>query len=93
MQSFLYIFKLAFIYNHFEFEEISEKQIKLDTIRMINKQLKILIHSMIEEYRENFCFSKSHLEQLLQLGSYSSGETNIADNGGVPVLKEILRLV
>lgn len=71
----------------------------------MNEQLKKHIENMLAEYRENGSFSKSSLDQLLHLADFAEFEvsklinkfhyinTKIADNGGVPVLKQAYNLI
>jgi hypothetical protein len=69
------------------------------------KQLKSLIENMIQEYRENGKFSTINLEKILFEADFVNDEigklinkfhfiaTEIADNGGMPVLKQIYNIV
>ncbi|EJR09159.1 hypothetical protein II9_05590 [Bacillus cereus MSX-D12] len=68
-------------------------------------ELKTLVGKMIGEYREIGKFSQSNLEEILNLVDFQDKEisflilkfhhinTRIADNGGIPVLKEIYRMI
>ncbi|PFZ35489.1 hypothetical protein COL77_29415 [Bacillus wiedmannii] len=68
-------------------------------------ELKTLVGKMIGEYRETGKFSQSNLEEILNLVDFQDKEisflilkfhhinTRIADNGGIPVLKEIHRMI
>lgn len=70
---------------------------------MKNNQLALHINSMLNEYNQTQSFSNESLDQLLNLADYTTFEvsklinkfhyinTQIADNGGIPVLKAILK--
>ncbi|MED3563796.1 hypothetical protein [Bacillus xiapuensis] len=92
-------------YNRFDFETLDQEQINKDTTLMVNKQLKALILLMLNEYRGKNSFSKPNLETILQLADFTELEisrlinkfhyinTRIADNGGIPILKDILSIL
>lgn len=92
-------------YESARYEEISIIEIKKDTTIMINKQLTKLIYSMIEEFREKDKFSPLNLDLILSFASFTDPNitelinkfhyinTEIASNGGIPVLKEILKIL
>jgi hypothetical protein len=68
-------------------------------------ELKLLIESMISYYRENDCFEPCDLNQILNLAERETTEVNnliykffminttIADNAGMPVLKQVYRTI
>jgi hypothetical protein len=68
-------------------------------------ELKTLVGKMIGEYRETGGFSQSNLKEILNLVDFQDKEvsflilkfhhinTRIADNGGIPVLKELYRMI
>jgi hypothetical protein len=90
-------------YNKFEFEEIEKEQIENDAKQMINEYLKTHIEKMLSFYRWHDRFESEDLDIILELADYTDVETSnlinkfhyintrIADNGGVPVLKQILQ--
>ena len=94
-------------YNKLTFDhgDIENKQIEADTQEMVNEYLKTHINNMLEYYRWHDRFKKTDIEILLQLTDYTDNKisylinkfyyinTNIADNGGAPVLKQILQLL
>lgn len=67
--------------------------------------LKELIEIMFNEYREMQHFTNENIEQLLNLADFQEYEvsrlinkfhyinTEIADNGGVPILKQIYNML
>jgi uncharacterized protein (DUF3820 family) len=69
------------------------------------KKLKELIENMMGEFREKDSFSKSNMDQLLHLADYTENDvsrlinkfhyinTQIASNGGFPVLKQIYTMI
>jgi hypothetical protein len=94
-------------YNKLAFDhgDIENAQIETDTQEMVNEYLKTHINNMLEYYRWHDCFNSEDLDLLMQLADYTALEisklinkfhyinTRIADNGGVPVLKQILQLL
>ncbi|PEB42215.1 hypothetical protein [Bacillus pseudomycoides] len=68
-------------------------------------ELKTLVSNMIGEYREMGKFSQDNLEKILHLADFQEDKvsklinkfhyinTKIADNGGMPVLKEIYNMI
>jgi len=70
-----------------------------------NNEIKNHIENMLAEYRENGSFQQSSLDQLLELADFAEYEvsrlinkfhyinTKIANNGGVPVLKQAYALI
>jgi len=92
-------------YNKFEFEEMEKEQFTQDAQEMVHSFLKTHISDMLDYYREHDYFDSNHIETLMQLVEYTEHEigklinkfhyinTRIADNGGAPVLKQILQLL
>ena len=94
-------------YNKLAFDhgDIENAQIEADTQKMINEYLKTHIDNMLEYYRWHLYFNSEDVETLIQLADHTEHEvsklinkfyyinTKIADNGGVPVLKQILQLI
>ncbi|AJA41516.1 hypothetical protein AXJ14_gp197 [Geobacillus virus E3] len=94
-------------YNKLAFDhgDIENSQIKADTQGMVNEYLKTHINKMLEYYRWHDCFNNEDINTLMQLADYTEYEicklinkfyhinTKIVDNGGVPVLKQILQLI
>lgn len=94
-------------YNKLAFEhgDIENAQIEIDTQKMISEYLKTHINNMLKYYGWHNCFNSEDIEVLMQLSDYTEHEisklinkfhyinTHIADNGGAPVLKQILQFV
>lgn len=94
-------------YNKFKFDngEIDNIQLQQDAQQMINEYLKTHINNMLEYYRWHDRFKSKDLDLLMELADFTGYEisklinkfhyinTRIADNGGVPVLKQILQLI
>jgi hypothetical protein len=74
-------------------------------MNITNVLLKELIENMLQEYQENDCFSESNMDQLLIFGDVSESDisqlinkfhyinTEIASNGGYPVLKQVYNMI
>ncbi|MED3562299.1 hypothetical protein [Bacillus xiapuensis] len=68
-------------------------------------QLKSLIEEMLVSYRENDCFEEWQLNQILSFAEQATDKisrnlykfyiinTQIASNGGVPVLKQVYNMI
>jgi hypothetical protein len=94
-------------YNKLAFDhgDIEHTQIEADTQEMVNEYLKTHINNMLEYYRWHDRFNSEDLDLLMELADFTEYEisklinkfhyinTRIADNGGVPVLKQILQLL
>jgi hypothetical protein len=94
-------------YNKLAFDngEIENIQFQLDAQEMAHKYLKTHINNMLEYYRWHDCFNSEDINTLMQLADYTEYEisklinkfyhinTKIVDNGGAPVLKQILQLL
>lgn len=71
----------------------------------MKKQLKSLIESMMDYYRNYDHFEECDLNEIVNLSEYQTTEvrkliqkfyminTTIAENGGVPVLKQIYKMI
>ena len=85
--------------------DIENAQIEKDTQKMINEYLKEHINNMLEYFGWYDRFSGEDIHILMQLADYTEHNirslintfydinTKIADNGGAPILKEILKLI
>lgn len=94
-------------YNKYSFNngDISSDQIRLDSNKMIKKYLRAHINNMLEYFGWHDHFNSKDIEILMQLADYTEHNirslintfydinTKIADNGGAPILKEILKLI
>jgi hypothetical protein len=94
-------------YNKLAFDhgDIESAQIEADAQEMTHDFLKTHINNMLEFYRWHDRFNSEDLNLLIELADYTEHEvgklinkfhyinTRIADNGGVPVLKQILTLI
>ncbi|MEC0031175.1 hypothetical protein P4L24_25345 [Bacillus cereus] len=82
-----------------------QKCIKVKLLTQKEIELKTLASKMIDEYREIGKFSKNNLDEIWSLSFSQKNEiaqliykfhyinTKIADNGGMPVLKEIYNAI
>lgn len=94
-------------YNKLAFDhgDIENAQIETDIQKMINEYLKAHINNMLEYFGWHDRFNSKDIEILMQLADYTEHKisklinqfhfinTKIADNGGAPILKEILKLI
>ena len=90
-------------YNKLAFDhgDIENEQIEADKQTMINDFLKTHINNMLTYYRWYDHFSSEDIETLIQFVDYTEQKisklinkfSNAADNGGAPVLKQILQLL
>lgn len=94
-------------YNKLAFDcgGIDKAQMEADTQEMVSEYLKTHIGNMLEEFEIKDRFNIEDIETLMQLADYTENgisklinkfhyvNTRIADNGGAPILKQILKLI